>query len=174
MNNEHLESGVAAVLARLTDEAAKLATSAGTTRDFAYEALAHELATHLTPAALSDKRRRPFKVRVRLYDAKDLDTIKADTDPDVPVDGPGALVLHGLPAVCAELADLAAKYHGKPCVGLELSTLRWRLNGLRPTLSRRKHLGNATWRVDYIAPDGATWKANVVLHWETEHDASAI
>ena len=71
----------------------------------------------------------------------------ADSDPDALPDESGETVIRGLPSVAEHVAILAGTYHGLPCIGLDSATLRHKLRGLRPTLSRRK--GSGAWRLNY-------------------------
>jgi hypothetical protein len=103
-----------------------------------------------------DARTAKWRVRIRLYDMRDQNEVQADTDPDLPPGHDGAMVRHGLPGVAEWLMEVATDYHGEQCGGLDMNTLRHRLKGLRPTLSRRG--GNAVWRVPYVCSRGE-WSA---------------
>lgn len=173
MNNEldkAAATSAALVLHTMSGEAVKLAGELSVPETLAFEALADHVRKQLTPRALEDKRTRPFRARIRLY-CNGADEPDADTDMELPADKPGTLVLRGLPAVAAELAALCAHFHGQACAGLDAATLRWRLNGLRPTLSRRG--GNGVWRVPYdvaIGKETQPWLARVDLVREQETD----
>jgi hypothetical protein len=109
-----------------------------------------------------DNRATYWRVRVRLYAAEHVDDPVADSDPDAPPDAAGETVLRGLTAVAEHVALLAGSYHGLLCLGLESATLRHKLKGLRPTLSRRK--GNAVWRLSYTTHEATgtrDWLARV-------------
>lgn len=95
----------------------------------------------------TDGRAVRWRVRVRLYNTARMDEPEADSDDDLPADKPGTTILSGLPAVAEHLAILASGFHKQPPKGLDMNTLRHRLNSLRPTISRRG--GNAVWRVPY-------------------------
>lgn len=112
----------------------------------------------LSRSAKPDSRAAMWRMRVRLYpDARPGDPA-ADSDPELPVDAPGAGVVAGLPGVAEELAALATAFHKGAVTGLEEATLRHSLRSLRPTLHRRG--GNAAWRVPYQVA-GAGWLARV-------------
>lgn len=100
-----------------------------------------------TQAVITDGRTNNWRVRVRLYAADRPNDVIADSDPNSRPDAAGNDVVNGLPAVAELVATLAQAWHGAPCVGLDSATLRHKLKGLRPTLSRRG--GNAVWRLDY-------------------------
>ena len=109
-----------------------------------------------------DGRVASWRVRVRLYRADRADEPEADSDPDLPPDKPGATILPGLPAVAEHLATLAQGFHAGAAAGLDNATLRHRLKGLRPTISRRG--GDAVWRVPYrvaVAGSAQDWLARV-------------
>lgn len=102
-----------------------------------------------TPGAVmeADGRAARWRVRVRLYNAARMDEPEADSDPDLPADRGGTEIVAGLPGVASHLAVLASTFHKQACAGLDDATLRHRLKGFRPTLSRRG--GEGVWRVPY-------------------------
>lgn len=106
-----------------------------------------------------DGRAAWWRVRVRLYAKTKQDEPVGDSDPERPPDAAGSLVVHGLPAVAAELTGLAELYHSETIADLSDAVLRHRLKSLRPTLSRNK--GEAVWRVPYATADTREWLARV-------------
>lgn len=107
----------------------------------------------------ADGRANTWRARIRLYQDEYPNEPTADSDPDLGPDKPGASTFKGLPAVAECVAELAHEFHRGPCAGLNVETLKEKLKGLRPTISRRR--GNAVWRLGYKAPDGYTWTARV-------------
>jgi len=140
-----IERHAEALSQALAEHAQEAAQEAGVQPLAALEALRKAMLR--AAAGELDGRASYWRVRVRLYTAERLDDPVADSDPDALPDETGETVLRGLPAVAEHLAALAGGYHGLPCVGLDGATLRHKLRGLRPTLSRRK--GTAVWRLNY-------------------------
>lgn len=103
----------------------------------------------------TDARAAKWRCRFRLYDQRRPQEPMADSDPELPADQPGTMIITGLPEVAVELGLLAGAFHGTPLLrGLSQQELDRKLRGLRPTLSRRK--GNAVWRVPYDTDQ--TWR----------------
>lgn len=106
----------------------------------------------------TDQRTTKRIVRIRLF-PDGAEEPAADSEPNLPADAGGTWVIDGLPAVALALAQIAFGYHrGAVMTGLDKETLERRINGLRPTLSRRG--GDAVWRVPYKV-DGLPWSARV-------------
>jgi hypothetical protein len=115
-----------------------------------------------------DNRAGRWRFRVFIYSADKPNEVLADSDPEYPLGELGANVAIGLPGVAEETAMLCGAYHSAPCVGLDATTLRWRIKSLRPTLSRNH--GRATWRIPYSTmEDGEPrqWLARVEIQKET-------
>lgn len=85
-----------------------------------------------------DGRAAPWRVRVRLYDAKDLTTAEADTDPELPGTEPGATEMYGLPRAATFAAETATRYHNAACAGLQPAALNRKVSSLRTQLSNGK------------------------------------
>ena len=95
-----------------------------------------------------DKRARKWRCRVRIYDQGDPDEPQADSDPELQAGEPGTVICAGLKGVADTVLQMAVQFHGTPLLkGMDTATLEHRINGLRPTLSRRG--GNAVWRIPY-------------------------
>jgi hypothetical protein len=145
---EILAAHVANIKFNIGEAIVAAAHHAGVSREVAHDVFANALRPWLrTQAVITDGRANNWRVRVRLYAADRPNDVIADSDPNSRPDAAGNDVVNGLPAVAELVATLAQAWHGTPCVGLDSATLRHKLKGLRPTLSRRG--GNATWRLDY-------------------------
>lgn len=127
-----------------------------------------------------DARMRPYRARVRLYTARDgFNEPQADTDPELPANADGALIVNGLAAAGALVHDVAHDFHRMTLftlnlqashdvpppviVGLEVGALNKRLGSLRVSLSRgAKDSGESrgVWRLAYTV-NGAEWLARV-------------
>jgi len=105
-----------------------------------------------------DKRASYWRVRLKLFKSSD-GGLEADSDPELPLEEPGATVVRGLPGVAEWAGELVEAFHGgrgETAKWLDNATTQKRLKSLRPTLSR-KH-GKAVWRVDYEV-NGEAWRA---------------
>ena len=158
--------------------AARLGIDEATVIAFVSRRIGHN-ATRSTPGR-DDARMRPYRARVRLYAARDGFTEpQADTDPDLPADVDGATTVHGLAAVADLVYNAAQDFHHAQAqmfdaqapvpamAGLDMTSLRKRLAGLRVSLSRSaKDNGESrgVWRLRYtVGEDGAAsdWIARV-------------
>lgn len=108
---------------------------------------------HFAPGCNGDTDGRTAKWRCRFRIYRDgQDEPEADSDSELRPEAPGTLIISGLPNVAMEVIALAAAFHSKTMVlGLSREELARKLDGLRPTLSRRK--GNAVWRLEYVTID---------------------
>jgi hypothetical protein len=100
-----------------------------------------------------DGRAATWLCRFRIY--SDLDNFAepiADSDDDLEPGAPGTTLVKGLRAVADYGVQLAVAFHNVGMLsGLDDDTLDMKVNGLRPTLSRRG--GNAVWRLQYNTPN---------------------
>lgn len=144
----------------ITDAIKAAANSAGVSVETAYAAFAAVLRPWLRTqgAVITDGRTNKWRVRVRLFDSVHPNDAAADTDPDLGPSESGVEIIAGLPNVAGFVAEIATSYHQTTCVGLDGPTMRHKLKGLRPTLSRRG--GNAVWRLPYRAAE-QEWLARV-------------
>lgn len=144
----------------ITDAVKAAAIKAGVSIETAHAAFAAALRPWLRTqgAVITDGRTNRWRVRVRLYDSAHPDDAAADTDPDLKPDEGGTEIIPGLPNVAGYVAEIAAGFHQITCVGLDGPTMRHKLKGLRPTLSRRG--GNAVWRLPYVV-NAREWLARV-------------
>lgn len=130
-----------------------------------------ECGAHFTAAEL-DGRSAWWRIRVRIYDTRQGDEPRADSDPDKSPDQPGELVVRGMPAVVLAFTGMASQFHGSTAlVGAGPEELARKIRGLRPTLSRKK--GSATMRVPYDTQDThsltdrpAAWIARIDIQQE--------
>lgn len=101
------------------------------------------------PSLELDKRARPYRVRVRLYDlAKSKDIPEADSDPELDAMEPGTEICAGLSGVAEYVVQLANNYHkGVGLPGMDRAALDKQIAGFRTTLSRNE--GKAQWRMPY-------------------------
>ncbi len=135
------------------------ASAAGVSLEVAHSAFSSALRPWLrTQIVIADGRANKWRVRVRLYASDKPSDAVADTDPDLRPDAQGSEVVSGLPAVASFVAEVAQGWHGESCVGLDGPTMRHKIKGLRPTLSRRG--GNAVWRLPYRTAE-REWLARV-------------
>jgi len=88
-----------------------------------------------------------WRCRARVYDAHHLDTPEVDSDPDRPLEAPGAEVIRGLPDVVAWGCAFARMHHHTPCAGLGKTHTR-ALQTARAMLSRRGN-GTAVITIEY-------------------------
>ena len=147
-----------------------LVSEAGMAFPAAYDTLVSEFIRRVrqrTTAEVSDADGRSalWQVRVRLYNLARGDEPEADSDPDLAADKMGVTIIRSLPGVAEHVAALASAFHGAACLGLDNATLRHRLKGLRPTISRRG--GDAVWRIPYKIAAGE-WLARVDLQRVSE------
>lgn len=120
----------------------------------------HAIRTALTPAKSTraadpdkDGRAATWLCRFRIYSDRDafIEPL-ADSDDELDAGAAGTTRIKGLRAVADYAVQIAGLFHDNPgpLVGLDGDTLDMKVNGLRPTLSRRG--GNAVWRLYYNTP----------------------
>lgn len=148
---EAVSGALAALMGTMREAADAIAADFNLDHAAALSLLGRGIAGHFsepTAGGIMDGRTASWRCRFRIYDARNVDEPAADTDPELGPGDPGTMVIAGLPNVAATLAQIAVQFHGKDqLAGLSSEELHRRLQGLRPTLSRRG--GQGTWRVPY-------------------------
>lgn len=132
-----------------------------------------ECGAHFTAAEL-DGRAAWWRIRVRIYDMRQGDEPRADSDPELSPEKPGALVVRGMPAVTETFAEMARAFHGETSlIGAGPEDLARKVKAFRPTLSRNKQRG--TLRISYDTQDThsltdrpAAWIARIDIQQETK------
>jgi hypothetical protein len=144
---------IAATLTHLRGHADAVATEFHVDNATALQTIWAGLEGHFAPGCNGDAdgRTARWRCRFRVY-REGQDEPEADSDAELRPDLPGTTVIAGLPNVASEVIALAAAFHSKAMVlGLSREELSRKLDGLRPTLSRRG--GNAVWRLEYKTID---------------------
>lgn len=101
-----------------------------------------------TTNTFRDGRAVDWRARIRIYDEAKMDQPEGDTDPDLPADAPGAMVLHGLPSVLGVVMDVVSRHHGSAALGINRASLQRKIASLRTQISNaRRDSGKFT--VDY-------------------------
>ena len=143
---EKLEATIESLTCEFNEQLRVHAHSVNTTQDALLKAV---IANLLGEDYRADGRAHMWRARLRLYDySRPLDEPEADSDEPLTPDRPGETVHRGLPAVISWIAELASKYHGAPCAGLDSMSLRRKLKTLRTMMAYRKD-GTGTLRADY-------------------------
>lgn len=116
-----------------------------------------------------DGRATAYRVRLTLYQNGSLE---ADSDPELPMNAPGAEVIYGLQAVGEWAREITQSFHAErkdsPVKGLEDEAIAKSIKSLRPSLSRNK--GTHHWRMSYDVDDQSSWGLSILVVTEPTTD----
>lgn len=156
------------LMAQVRAEAVKLAQQTGEPDSKVLAELLDALNQHKPISAKAEADKRTVRWRIRLFLYAPNGQLVADTDPELPAESPGTIVVASLPGVAEEVHSTISRHYGAQKLdGVDMTTLLHRIKSLRPTLSRRG--GNATWRVPFHMDD-LPWRVDVDVRREGDAD----
>jgi hypothetical protein len=156
------------LMGQIRAQAVALAGQTGEPESKVLAELLDAINKHKPIAAKAEADKRTVRWRIRLLLYAPSGELVADTDPELPPEAPGTIVVASLPGVAEELhSTIMRHYGGHKLEGVTMPELLHRIRSLRPTLSRRG--GAATWRVPFKMDD-LPWRVDVDVRKEASDD----